>query len=358
MQSTSVQGSGPASNRKLKSERPHGFHESSLGLGSLRTKAKREQLEKNINIDALNLSVEDRAIFTANSHIRQVFLNKRELVQANGFSEKDRVINMTTAPRAAYESRTKEAKTTVHSGQRKLLDMEIEFLTRYANQDDVVIYAGAAPGHHHQILEMLFPFLFFVLYDPRKFPIQATPKRELNEIMFTHVTAQELAVRFKGKRCFFISDVRRHDEDSSNVENERIIQEDMQIQMVWVQVLNPVASLLKFRPPYPLANDLASIQYFKGSILIQPWTGATSTETRLLVTNKYKQTIYDCKLYEDIMFHFNTVTRTTYYQCEEKDGCHCYDCSTEKFILDRYFMRYPEVDREIIEREIAARFSM
>lgn len=140
--------------------------------------------------------------------------------------------------------------------------------------------------------------------------------------MFTHSTAQELAIRFKGKQILFISDIRHHDDESTNVENERLIQEDMEMQMIWVQILNPAVSLLKFRPPYPLSNDLSTIQYFKGTIILQPWTGATSTETRLLVTNRYKKTIYDSKLYEDIMFHFNTVTRTTYYKDENKQGCH------------------------------------
>jgi hypothetical protein len=353
---TFVQGNFP----KLKSDRPQGFHESKIGIGSVRTKARRQELENKIDINSLGLSETSRQIYLNNPHLRQVFLNRRPLI-TNNFTEHIGVINMATAPHTCYQSRMNEAKTTVHSGQRKLLNMEIEFLTQYAVHDATVIYVGAAPGHHHTILEVLFPFITFILYDPRGFPIKSTPRREINRIMFTHVTAQELLSRFKEKRCLFISDIRRHDDENTNINNERLIQEDMQMQFIWVQILNPMASLLKFRPPYPLTDELSSIQYFKGIILIQPWTGATSTETRLLVTDRYKRTIYDSKLYEDIMFHFNTVTRTTYYQNENNRVCHCYDCSAEKLILDHYYSKYPSLqsnDRSTIEKLITIQFSM
>ena len=102
-------------------------------------------------------------------------MNEQIFIESDNFSDKDRIINMTSSPHSSYQSRMKEAKTTVHSGQRKLLNVEIEFITRYVSQDCIVVYVGAAPGHHHRILEILFPFVFFVLYDPRGFPIGSTP---------------------------------------------------------------------------------------------------------------------------------------------------------------------------------------
>ena len=43
-------------NRKSKSNRSYGFHETTLGIGSVRTKARRKELEKSINLETLALT--------------------------------------------------------------------------------------------------------------------------------------------------------------------------------------------------------------------------------------------------------------------------------------------------------------
>jgi hypothetical protein len=331
-------------NVQLNSNCPLGFRQHGVSASVL-AKQKREQLNKTIDVESLNLSPQERQIFEFNIHLRQVFLTNRKFITREGFSEKDRLVSLDTSPRATYVRRTSEAKTVAHSGQRKLLNMEIEFLTQYAVRDCVVIYAGAAPGHHHKVLEVLFPFVIFILYDPRGFPIESTPRREINQVMFSHVTAQQLSIKYKNKTCLFISDIRRYDEDLSAEDKEKLVKEDMEQQLIWVSILNPLASLLKFRAPF----DGSSINYFKGKIMLQPWTGATSSETRLLVTNIHDRADYDGKIYEDILFYFNTITRTSYYKDNTNEKCHCYDCSTERFIINRYFEKYSLVSQEEVE---------
>lgn len=64
--------------------------------------------------------------------------------------------------------------------------------------------------------------------------------------------------------------------------------------------------------------------------------GRTSSETRLVVENGNTTTIaYSHKDYEDLLFHFNTVTRTTYWPHDVKgEGLdHCYDCAAEIRII-------------------------
>lgn len=80
-----------------------------------------------------------------------------------------------------YKPRTAEDdRTVVHYGQRKLLLSEIEFLTnvcislpaKLKHKRIVVIYAGAAPGDHIDLLYSMFPFIKFVLVDPAKFSVE------------------------------------------------------------------------------------------------------------------------------------------------------------------------------------------
>ena len=57
-----------------------------------------------------------------------------------------------------------------HMGQKKLLFAEIEFLnyvSKFINiYDSLVVYVGASPGDHINIIKKLFPDIHLLLYDP------------------------------------------------------------------------------------------------------------------------------------------------------------------------------------------------
>lgn len=85
-----------------------------------------------------------------------------------------------------YKSRSGEAKTVEHWGQRKLLMSEIEFLTNYATDNCTVVYVGAAPGTHiNYMSNVLFPKLNFILIDPLRFNVSETDKIKIVNEWFT-----------------------------------------------------------------------------------------------------------------------------------------------------------------------------
>jgi len=321
--------------------RPTGFG-SGRTPGSVRTQAQRreESFQTQLQQVGRSLTPQQLQIFQENPHIQQVFACGRDFLRKDQFTLIDRVLFLDRAPQSPYQRRTKEIKTTLHVGQRKLLLVEIEFLVRYAQVGDVVIYAGAAPGTHHRILDPMFPFLDFVLYDPYRFSVDETEQRELHQEFFTDQTAEQLATRFQNRRILFMSDIRRFEETLPDADQEQLIREDMMAQMIWLNILNPVASLLKMRPPY----EGGITQYFDGWIYTQPWVGATSSESRLQVVDRFSRKDYDNKQYEDVFFYHNTMTRTTYFDqiegVEETTKCHCYDCSAELFILGQYIQKF------------------
>lgn len=53
-----------------------------------------------------------------------------------------------------------------HSGQRKLLLTEIQFITKFGDDINLLIYAGSAPCEHISILLEMYPNLKFLLIDP------------------------------------------------------------------------------------------------------------------------------------------------------------------------------------------------
>ena len=312
-------------------------------VASVHAQRQREQQRARLEQILAGLPESQRRLYTENPHLLQLPACARPLKREPLFTIQDRILHFDTAPRAPYRRREKEIKTVEHRGQRKLILVEIEFLSRFAQPGDVIIYAGGAGGAHHLTLSTMFPDLDFILYDPRPFArgVRDLPRYEVRQEFFTISTAQELATRLRAqeRRYLFLSDIRRAERGLPELVRQQLILEDLEAQRTWVMILNPVASLLKFVMPYPMEGIPNQVNYFDGTIFIQPYAGATSSETRLLVLDPHSTRRYDIKQYEDVMFYYNTVTRTTYYENVEHVGCHCYDCAAELFILNQYARR-------------------
>jgi hypothetical protein len=98
------------------------------------------------------------------------------------------------SPTLPYRRRSGETKSVCHWGQRKLLLSEVEFLNEYlpSNIIALVIYAGAAPGHHIPLLSDMFPNLRFILVDPSPFEIDETDKIKIRKQFFNLDLAHKL----------------------------------------------------------------------------------------------------------------------------------------------------------------------
>ena len=265
-----------------------------------------------------------------------------------------------------YRRRKGENKTTVHFGQRKLLLSEIEFLTivfkqlEESNKKVVMIYAGAAAGHHIPTLAQAFPFIEYILVDPAKFHI--TPgnfksKVEIFQECFTDKMARDLRLKYSDYIRLFVSDIR-----TANYRNltrdmtELRVEDDMISQMEWHRILEPFKTLLKFRLPY-VGNNIKTakteLEYLDGTIFFQVWPGCTSSETRLMVDEGNKKKMYDCVKYEDQLFRFNTVERLLCYEHNiDVPGIdHCYDCRAEVHIIEEYTKIYSRLLKFIVGSE-------
>jgi hypothetical protein len=234
------------------------------------------------------------------------------------FEKADLFVNISD-PELAYRRRKDEEKKTIHWGQRKLLLSLVQFLTLFWNPKKVsnpkIVYAGAAPGTNIGIVSMLFPEVEFHLYDPAPFKIEPNERIHLYQQYFTDADAKKWANR---SDIYFISDIRTADYTKAKDldENENQIMKDMEMQMVWFNIIDPVEGQLKFRPPYTGGNRPDRIEYFYGYVFKQPWAPQTTTETRLVpVRNDSKKWFiasWSAQKYQDQMFHHNVMVRESY----------------------------------------------
>jgi len=219
----------------------------------------------------------------------------------------------------------------IHWGQRKLLLSEIQFMTPFHNQDFLVIYAGSADGRHINLLTKMFPTFEFHLYDPRKFyetlysnkSIHINPyytdKNDPQYGFFTDDVAKFYGQSYPDRKILFISDIRtmpeEGDDDFSNVVrgDQNLLEENVMgnqnAQKKWTMILTPVATILKFKMPYPLKNSPKYYEYLDGKIQLQCWAPQISSETRLIVTGDLHNVWYSVTQYERKMAYYNNYVR-------------------------------------------------
>ena len=315
---------------------------------------ERLKIEKKMNVKQLRLTNKWQRVYNENPHLREVFLNQQRIeTYARNFGKENRRLSG-AHPEMTFPTLVggqKKVATTEHWGQRKLLLTEIEFLTKYAeNNSYLVVYAGAAPGVHIPFLSSLFPNLAFVLIDDKEFAVKRTNKIEIRAEKFT----KEMARRYgdSDQRILFICNVRTY-RPQSDGQNDGA--EDMQNQMEWYMLMTPSASLLSFR----LARDTKPTVYMKGHQIIEPWASRRAIECRLVVEKDARTVEYRYQDFESDLRYFNNVTRVMYYDHHlddvDSDGLdHCYDCRAEIYILEKYLTKVQKAKSgDILEGGIA-----
>ena len=231
----------------------------------------------------------------------------------------------------------------IHNGQRKLLMTELEFITneyyKLDKSNKIILYIGASAGIdsiHTYTLAKMFPEFEYHLYDKNDF----YPKlyKLENVKIFKKWFTDNDSKKYKNKNVLMISDMRDPDiaHSKKNLNNpnilgmNKVVTDDMNIQMKFYMDINPVSALLKFRLPWTPGKTL----YLDGTIYYQVWQGYESTETRIIPNGKIKK--YDHTSYEERLFYFNTETRLRYYNHSYSCYCHCFDCMSEITILENY----------------------
>jgi hypothetical protein len=314
---------------------------------------KRIEFEQSFDVRKLELSNDEQRIYDQNPHLREVLINNEQIIEFNqDFTKENRKLskfssNKTTSGKTIHRQIT----TTEYWKQRKLLLSEIEFLTKYSiEQNCLVIYAGAAPGTHLNYLSSLFPQLNFILIDQHEFITNENQQIQIEHEPFSDKLAKKYST--KDKNILFICDVSTF---TSNDKFEEDIQNDMNDQIKWVNIIKPHASLLKFRLP----RLKTTFQFFQGELLLDLWSARHLLECRLIIEKNPIIIDYDYRDFEKSMTHFYDVTRTIFYEHDfdqiETEGIdHCYDCRAELFILQQYFIQIKNIqDEKDLKKSIA-----
>ena len=220
-----------------------------------------------------------------------------------------------------YRGRSDQIKTSVHWGQRKLALTTLAMINLFWNPEQIpkltIVYAGSAPGTNLKFVMEMYPQIEWHLYDPHPVGFNKEIKAKHQVHVFSIPFTNQVAKGWENRDdVFFISDVRTDDITETGIWNNMKMQEE------WVEIINPVVAMLKFRLPYSGSKFSNEIDYTKGYapylagiVMKQPWAGQTSTETRLLIlrssmiNGKYPIHNWNIKVYEDKMFHLNSVIR-------------------------------------------------
>lgn len=280
------------------------------------------------------------------------------------FNDADLLVPLSApmSQRRAWNSKIPPPQTNTYIGQLKLLATEIAFLVLavpVSEKKRVVVYAGAAGGHHIPALASMFPEIQFYLYDPAPFSIEETDQLHIINGLFTNEIAMEWGQRLDVE-VIFISDVRTSGETAE--EHEAEVSENMAMQALWVDLVRPVYWSLKFRIPYTVIEANQHFRYLSGRLIYQPYPKPFSMELRLLGNRESYMMDYDSRALEQAVFYHNTVVRpernlyanvvtgnSKPYDDPQFD--HGYDCTYFLHGLVRYLERE---DKSVTEGEVTA----
>lgn len=239
------------------------------------------------------------------------------------------------SPTVEYHGRAKAEKLAVHWGSRKLLMSEIELLALFwkPNPSEIselsskgigiarptVVYIGAAPGSHIDVLGQMFPEVEFHLYDPREFAVQANlpglPGYQEQKAKITIHTGQsgfftdETAREWSGRSdVIMICDIRSASHEIGSEKLEEMVISDMRAQERWYNIMKPALAQLKFRLPYYKTGGPTTFPYLSGFLMKGIWTPSSSTEARLIPTSSLTQE-WDLRWYENVFAYHNRVLR-------------------------------------------------
>ena len=164
-----------------------------------------------------------------------------------------------------------------HMGQVKLLLSEIDFLTDFARQGDIIVYVGAADGMHMPTLASMFKGLNLQwhLFDPARFSQQVMDWQKQNKesvhVYNREFTDQDTAMFASSQNVLFISDIRTSNraENNNTEPGDDAVMQNQMMQMQWVLDMQPRACCLKFRGAYDYTEETRSFQYLKGQLRLQ-----------------------------------------------------------------------------------------
>lgn len=273
-----------------------------------------------------------RRIHETNYHLRQNQTGEMEVRVHTSRTLKP------TDGRRKYRRRKLDFKSVNHWSQRKTLVQDIEFLSNYSSEGDIVVYAGAAPGTHMPFLAELFPWLRFHLYDWNEFKIDSTESISITPHPLSMETARSYATN---DNILFVCDEKSTDfKTQSESELELGALGDMKRQWDLYRTIQPKKAFLRFQLPW----GKGTTRYLGGELFVPIWGAQTTSEVKLVPDGS--ETDWDHVKYEEQMFYFNTHTRVQYYRhgIEGVRGLdHCYDCACEVDILSRYLHKYYDV---------------
>jgi len=319
-----------------------------------------------------------------------------------------------------YQDNSRLVKPQVHIGQRKLFLSEVQFLTH--NNQEYCIYAGSAPGNKTHFLSQLFPHIKLILIDPNKFNLvlpdgrshRVVPHPDIVHLKSDYQTQSNTgpltleyirssnfkiyiiedymtntyAEFFKPLNASFISDIRTNIKSPvALVPTDFDILWNSSMMFNWMSILQPPASMIKFRPLYfdkhnpdieiyenfgidqnefkgynidfelskkygiDFIKNWKAKKYImpKSKLHIQAWAGKTSSELRMWIQKDDLSNFveYDISNISNKLFYFNAVDRGLCFHINDnadvhKHFCHCNDCALENKIWEEYISTLPE----------------
>jgi len=206
----------------------------------------------------------------------------------------------------------------------KIISSEINFLNIFfevpKDKKAILLYIGPIVSKHIYKIAQLYPELEYhvycgtsdnkstenlLIYDrdfsEQEIPFFQNPNFEVYVI--TNFTNPNIKSNYEIKNS--------ENPQKYQDEKETLIENDMLLQMNWMELLKPKVACLKFRLPKNYNISKSEFQYFKGLVYAQIFSGYKSTECKMVVRDFSIKSFWFIQKFNDQMNYYNNVVRET-----------------------------------------------
>lgn len=286
-----------------------------------RNTAKQGYAKKGMNQDKL-ISIYDNHERDSNDHINtdKLYFTLDDITQRLKYEE----------------NKNRDMLAIKYQGQIKLLLCELEFLAKIdiiSLAPVTIVYAGCSPfTHGPKILQFYKDYdIKWILIDPRSIDSKCLKYKNMKYIQ--SLLTEELCkdISSNNENIVLISDIRASEYESIKSED---IRRDQDLNNMFIKLLNPIYSFMKFRYPFP--NQYLDISVpVPNECFLQAFSKYDSTESRMLLSKVDKfitSTLEDSQEYEEKFFYYTSnIKRFKVVNKSLTDNmigwnCKCYDC--------------------------------
>lgn len=221
----------------------------------------------------------------------------------------------------------------------------LAFLTNFMNSVEdkaTVIFLGNYTSHIAP-LARFFPNVTFHCYFGSPYGLEDHPRVIIHSEEFNDEIAKSYFALERDEPLYYIANCAHSKNQNQKPKKAQRLIESLDKRSRWYYLIHPTEALVLFALPYPDHSKEQVFSFLDGTLVCCPYGESDSAVSRIIPNGKNRD--WNLKEYDERMFHFNSMTRTSFFENPMPDNggqkFMQYDEAYERFVVQKYLSMLP-----------------